>query len=396
MKAGWLGGYVEPNTFNRTMWTLQEKILKNNDPEKREYIKTVRGRGYIFKGPVMAKKLKGPEEDDAQTKKAKEHYEWGRRLLDTFTTGDGLQKAIDKFQKAYKEKNDFAEAYAFEALAHIWLSIFSWRAPKDTLPESLRLATKALDLDKTLSVAYAAKAFATLLNELNSINRWKESEELFKKAIELDQRYDKNFEAVYQTYSLWLTGKEQFSEAIAQIERALEIEPTSFISNILKAIIYYESRDYNGCYDLLQEIVSTESDIDAAYYIRVLIDEKKGLPDKAIKEIEEGEKLAEGNVLYQLLRAHLYARWDQEGKAVKLLKELNEESESKQRYISPFHRALPYVHIDANEAIKRLDDAAFKEKDPWVLLLKVEPRVDKLRLNERFKDLLRRLGLDPT
>jgi hypothetical protein len=101
--------------------------------------------------------------------------------------------------------------------------------------------------------------------------------------------------------------------------------------------------------------------------------------------------MAEGNILYKLLLAYWHVIWGSKNDAIKLLEELDEES--KRRYVSPYHRALPYVHIDENEAIERLDQAAL-DKDPWVLLLKVDPRVDLLRRNERFIALLHRSGLD--
>jgi hypothetical protein len=68
--------------------------------------------------------------------------------------------------------------------------------------------------------------------------------------------------------------------------------------------------------------------------------------------------------------AYWQAIWRSKDDALKLIEELDEES--KRRYISPYHRALPYVHIDMHKAIERLEQAAL-DKDPWVLLLKVDP-----------------------
>jgi DNA-binding winged helix-turn-helix (wHTH) protein len=370
---------IAKNTLKRTVGQLK-KIFKDNDPKERSYIRDVND-DYQFTFSVKRIPAYAP----VVSVEAKEHYAWGRHLLDTFTTEEGLQKAIEEFQKAYKLVPYFAAAYAHETFAYLWLSIFSWRAPQDTLPQALQASAQALSLDDTLGVAYAARAFAILFSESDRTKSWKEAEILLEKAIYLDKKHDQNFEAVYQMDALRLTALRQFSKAHLTINRSLEINPVSFISNVLKALVHFVSRNYQSCDDHLQEINALESDIDAAYYVRVLVCIYKGEPDKALWEIKQGEKMAEGNILYRLLLAYWQAIWGSKDDALMLLEELDEES--KRRYISPYHRALPYVHIDMHKAIERLEQAAL-DKDPWVLLLKVDPRVDLLRRNERFISLL--------
>ena len=108
------------------------------------------------------------------------------------------EKAIEHFQKAYEIVPNYAAAYAHESLAHLWLSIYSWRAPEDTLPEALRASDEALRCGKALGVVYAARAFAVLFSESDRAKGWKEVEELLEKAVALDQRHEQNIEAVYQ------------------------------------------------------------------------------------------------------------------------------------------------------------------------------------------------------
>jgi tetratricopeptide (TPR) repeat protein len=399
IKAAWPAS--DPNdptaksTLTRTLFNLK-KILKDNDPRERAYIESA-GGGHKFIRPVekmSASEIMDPHAPPVDPKKRKEaerEYGWGRQLLDEITTEDGLQRAITHFQQAHEIVPHFAEAYAHEALAHMWLIIFSWRTPQDSLPEALRASEQALRLDKRLGVAYAAKALAVLFSESERSKRWKEAEVLLEKAVELDQKHDQRFEAVYQVCALMQTARGQSREADLTIERSLEIKAASYISNVLKALVQFFSRNYQCCDDLLQKLLSEGLNIDAAYYIGVLVCIYKGDPDKALKEIDQGEKMAKGNILYRLLLAYWNAIWGSVDKAVKLLEEL--DVESKRRYISPYHRALPYVHINRLEAIERLERAAL-EQDPWVLLLKVDPRVDFLRRDERFIKLLHELGPD--
>jgi tetratricopeptide (TPR) repeat protein len=259
------------------------------------------------------------------------------------------------------------------------------------LPQALLASEQALRWDKTLSVAHAARAFSVLLSESDGTKGWKEAERLIVTAINLDQKHDRKFEAVYQVQALMQIAKGQLGKADLTIKQSLKINNVSFISNVLMALIHFASRNYKSCDEFLQEINAKESDIDAAYYIRVLVCIYKGNPDKARKEIEQGERMAEGNVLYRLLLAYWKAIWGSTDEAIHLLEKLDEETS--RRYISPYHRALPYVHIDGDKAIEGLE-RSISEKDPWIFLLNVDPRVDLLRRNKRFIAMLRELGLD--
>jgi tetratricopeptide (TPR) repeat protein len=236
IKAGWLvpnkSTDIARSTFKRTLDGLK-KILRDNDPRERDYIERD-GNSYRFLFPVTRlsaseiEKAHGAVENDD----AKGHYDWGMRLLDTFTTEDGLRKAIEEFQEAYKIAPHFAAAYAHEALAHLWLSIFSWIAPRDTLPQALLASEQALRWDKTLSVAHAARAFSVLLSESDGTKGWKEAERLIVTAINLDQKHDRKFEAVYQVQALMQIAKGQLGKADLTIKQSLKINNVSFISNL--------------------------------------------------------------------------------------------------------------------------------------------------------------------
>jgi DNA-binding winged helix-turn-helix (wHTH) protein/Tfp pilus assembly protein PilF len=379
-----VGVAVQPRTLDKHVNNLKQ-LLKKHDTTGREYIEQVYGVGY--KLLIKVSKAVRPHGT-----KAEENFEWGCDLLDRHTTEASLLNAIKCFQEAYKEDPNHAAAMAYEAITYIWLSIFSWSAPQDILPKAVECAGKALALDNTLSVAHAAQAFTIWLNDQDCDRKWKEAGKHFERAIELDQQNNQDCAVAYRGYSLWLAAQGRFEEADKSIERALEIKRVSFINNAVKGVVLYEWREYNRCFEHLRTIIDRESHLDAAYYLLALTCEQKGLFKEAISRIREGKEVSEENFLYQLLLAHYHAVWGERNEAKRLLEDLDRRS--RQRYISPFHIALVYVHIDEEEAISRIK-VAIEKKDPWVLLLKVEPRVDRLRGNPRFTDLLQLVCLDP-
>ena len=76
---------------------------------------------------------------------------------------------------------------------------------------------------------------------------------------------------------------------------------------------------------------------------------------------------------------------------------MNSELErmSRERYISPFHRALICVGLGKwDEAFSLLDDT-YNEHSDSIVILGVYPWVDNLRSDPRFPKLLQRIGLEP-
>ena len=81
------------------------------------------------------------------------------------------------------------------------------------------------------------------------------------------------------------------------------------------------------------------------------------------------------------------------GEARKRLEKLRRRAE--RSYVSPVSVAL--VHVGMGEKDRALDslEKAYERRDPWMTLLKVFPRLDPLRSDPRFQDLLRRMNFPP-
>ena len=74
-----------------------------------------------------------------------------------------------------------------------------------------------------------------------------------------------------------------------------------------------------------------------------------------------------------------------------MLDELKERS--KREYISRYYLAIIYAGLaDKDQAFEYLEKAC-AERSNWMLRLKAEPKFDSLRSDQRFTDLLRRVGL---
>ena len=81
------------------------------------------------------------------------------------------------------------------------------------------------------------------------------------------------------------------------------------------------------------------------------------------------------------------------GEAHKAIVELKELLN--RRYVSPFDIAVIYAGLgDKEQAFARLEKA-YKDHSWGLVRLKIDPRLDSLRGDLRYRDLLRRMGLAP-
>ena len=66
---------------------------------------------------------------------------------------------------------------------------------------------------------------------------------------------------------------------------------------------------------------------------------------------------------------------------------------AKRRYVSPFGSAIIYAGLGDKEHALEWLERAFEDRSWAMIFLKVDPRFDNLRGDQRFAGLLRRMGL---
>jgi tetratricopeptide (TPR) repeat protein len=88
--------------------------------------------------------------------------------------------------------------------------------------------------------------------------------------------------------------------------------------------------------------------------------------------------------------AHQYAVMGKIEEARTLLAELMELS--KQKYFSPYNAALIHSALGEKDQAFQFLEKAYENRAEWMIYLSVDPRLDGLRSDPRFDDLLRRTG----
>jgi DNA-binding winged helix-turn-helix (wHTH) protein/TolB-like protein/Tfp pilus assembly protein PilF len=323
------------------------------------------------------------ENAEAHQAYTKGRYFWNKR------TEEGIRKGIEYFERAIEKDPGYALAHSGLADSYALLASFSMVAPKEVLPRMKEAATEAVELDDQLAEAHTSLAYANMLWDWD----WAGAERHFKQAIELNYSYA----TAHHWYSEYLAAMCRFDEALTEARQAQELDPQSLIINTNVGYILYLAQRNDEAIIEFKKVLEMDPNFSFAHVLLGQTYWEKGMWEEA---------LAQWGVSVKAIANHgaeaqsAASREDIEsGLMVFLRKTLESDVErSKRRYVSACHIAGSYILIGEKEMAFKYLQKAYEERDANLLWIKVSSGYDDLRSDQRFTDLLHRIGLehDPT
>jgi serine/threonine-protein kinase len=307
-------------------------------------------------------------------------YYWNLR------TRNGLQRAIDSFREAINIDATYALAYAGIADAYNLLPGHGGLAPKDCFPKAKQAALKALEIDHTLAEAYTSLGFSSYRFYLD----WNGAKANFEQAIKLNA----NYSTAHHWYSEFLTMLGLFEEALLHAQRALHLDPLSLPINTDLGQTFFFARQYERAIEQINKTIELDPVFTRAHILLGAAYEQRKEYQQAIDEFMTAVASSGGNTLPLAALGHAYASVGNTEEAEKILEELIELSHS--RYVSPSDVAIVFIGLRRIERALEWLEKAYDDKSVWLVWLKVDPRLDRLRaMSPEFKDLLLRIGFVP-
>jgi DNA-binding winged helix-turn-helix (wHTH) protein/TolB-like protein/tetratricopeptide (TPR) repeat protein len=301
----------------------------------------------------------GTENPDAYTSYLKAHYFWNKR------TPENATKAIGFYQHAVSLDPKFAQAYA--EMSRCYLST-PMPVPGEAYLLAQAAARKALELDESLGEAHFGLATAAL-----HLFDWRTAELEFRRAEALEP-------TLQNVDFMVLSGR--FEDAMAVTRRGLETDPVDLLARHGAGINAFYARDYPQAIDHYQQAL----ELDPHYvYSLVRLGQaytQVGRYDDAIKVLEEAGVLG----LSQL--GYIYAVTGRKAEALEILKRMHAWSPTG----LGLDRALVYTGLGDRDSAFRWLNVAYDELSYQLIYLKVDPRLDPLRSDPRYADLVRRIG----
>ena len=179
-------------------------------------------------------------------------------------------------------------------------------------------------------------------------------------------------------------------EALAESDKAVELDPLSLINNANTALLSYFSRSYDQGIEQGRKTLEMDPNFVVAYAWLGQTYLQKGAFQEALKEFVRAIELSEGSHFYVAMLGHAYGVAGQMAEAHKILDQLKEQS--KRSYVSSYSIAEVCLGLgDLNQTFEWLEKA-YEERARALAFLKVEPKLDPLRSDPRFQDMLRRMN----
>jgi len=309
----------------------------------------------------------------------KGRYWWNKR------NEGGFNKGREYFQQAIEKDPTYALAYSGLADSYSLLSEYGYVAPKESYPRAKEAALKALEIDDLLAEGHASLAW------VKTVYDWDRSggEKEFQRAIELNPAYA----TAHFWHSLALVSMGRSEEAIVEQKRALELDPLSLIINRVLALDFYYARRYDQAIE--QEQLTLEMDSNFAF-VHLQLGQaylQNSMYKQGIAECEK-ELLVSPRHPYALSGlGYAYAVAGRSAEAQKLLDQLNAVSE--QKYVPAVSRVGVYVGLGDKEKAFEWLGRAYEDRSigSTFVTIKMDPIYDPLRSDQRFRDLIRRVGL---
>jgi eukaryotic-like serine/threonine-protein kinase len=306
-------------------------------------------------------------------------YVWNKR------TPEDLNSAIKFFNRAIKIDSTYAMPYVGLADSYSLLSVYGEVPPREAMPLAKAAANRALEIDGTLVEAQAALADIQWAYDWDSTT----AERGFRHAIELNP----NYASAHQWYALLLSNHGRHAEAIAEIERARDLDPLSLIIQANVGFDYYYARDYERAIEALQRAVQGEPNFWVFHSMLGQTYLAMGRMADATSQFERTKSLSPEIPRGTAMLGFAYGKTGRQAEAQRLVDEML--SLSQKRYVSPALIAI--VQIGLGNKDKAFDwlDKACTDRSDWMIFLSTDPLFDPLRTDPRFGNLLRRVGFLP-
>jgi len=309
----------------------------------------------------------------------KGRYYWSKR------TKDDLFKSVESYKQAIDLDPSFALAYVGVAEAYNSMAKDPDVAPKDAVPFAKSAATKALEIDASLAEAHMAFGDALAIYDWN----WPEAERELKKALELDP----NISYIHLVYSgSYLGPVGRTDEALAEAQRAVELEPLSLINNSVLTNSYINSRQYDKAIEQGRKAYELDREFPLARHWLGMAYVATGRFDEAVSICRAASPDSPSWPLSVVALGHAYAKMGKRAEAEQQIAQLRDLAKS--RYVRPYYVASIYAALgDKDKAFTELE-RSYQERDAYLGRINSDPFMDPLRDDPRFKDLLKRLGLE--
>jgi TolB-like protein/DNA-binding winged helix-turn-helix (wHTH) protein len=288
----------------------------------------------------------------------------------------GFKQALAYYQQAADNDPTFASALVGVSDTYFHLGDWGCSSQADAFAKSRAAALKAIELDPTLAGAYAQLANLDFTSQWD----WPKAESEYAEAIRLDPN-DSN---AHSSYAIFLAAMGKREQAVAEINKAHEIDPVSEVTNMLDTYVLYLAHQYDSALAQGKKTLELYPNSGATDYWLAQTYEAKGMPQDAFTSYMKTNSGTPAEL------AGLHTAFEKDGLRGFWLEQFK-KSESKPDW--PCWQGLFYAHVGDNERALQMLKQSFDQHCDGLQFLKANPVFDPLREDPRYHELISKLKL---
>ena len=306
---------------------------------------------------------------------ARGRFYWNKR------TGEGFQQGISYFRRAIAIDPGYAEPYAgladtYALMAGNGADAYS---PREVMPKAKEAALKAVQLDDSLAEGHASLGYVLLAYDWDLPG----AQQQFQRAIALNPGYA----TAHHWYAHYWLAMKQPDKALAEIQRAQEIDPISAVINVGVGFCLYHAHRFDAAIEQYRTTLHMDPGFALAHNTLGMAYQQAGSFDLAIAEFKKATDLQGSESLSMAGLGATYAVTGREQEARALLGQL--EQAAKTHYVPAIYRAAIYAALGEKDRGVEWVRKGYEERSDYMIYLKTEPWADPLRSDPRFQEIVR-------
>jgi TolB-like protein/DNA-binding winged helix-turn-helix (wHTH) protein/Flp pilus assembly protein TadD len=307
----------------------------------------------------------------------------GYQGIPTIPSFAAVKKSQSYLETAIEKDPSLASAYTGLAVSYVFLAAQRWQSPREAFPLAKQAVQKALALDAKNCEANALLARISWEYDWD----WQTADKVYLRGLELcpnDSRF-------HLEYAIYRAVNGRIAEARVEVAKARELDAIRSEPFISEAVISYHSRNYKALVETAQAFAAENPNDWLAHYWLGVGFEGSGQTVRAIPAYQKAVELSQGDSDPTAQLAHAYGAIGRKAEARNILQGGLRQSVT--GYMSPYMIATVHASLGETDQAFEYLEKAYEERSPdLAYFLRADLRMDHLRSDRRFQDLLRRMN----